>query len=91
MEILPLVREGDNKMSDDREGKYVNLEVTILGETQKAYKVKLNGQELWLPKSQIRIQSKEADKAFIQATEWIMQAKKLKYDKDNTVEADCPF
>ena len=75
-------------MSND---KYVNLEVTILNETQKAYNVKLNGQELWMPKSQIRVQSKEGDKASIQATEWIMKAKGLKYDEDKAVEPDCPF
>jgi hypothetical protein len=55
-------------------------ECEVLRETEKALLVRIDGDEVWLPKSQLIDYEDETDVTYIVMPRWLADAKELNYD-----------
>lgn len=69
----------DHDMYDD---DWVEIEAEIKHQTRKAFLVEHNGEEVWLPKSQVKNRIRRGGSMHFTITSWLAGVKGLPYDAD---------
>jgi hypothetical protein len=76
--------------------KTVTLDCEVLGETPKAFRLDVNGEEVWVPKSQIRAVISDPDESKLDQvtmSTWIAETKGFvaKESGDKITDDNTPF